>query len=363
VKRAALLACAVCLSALLTAARGEVTVEEDGTLSSFGVWRRLPDLPESKEQFGLEACAGRIYAVAGICEGQETDSAFVYDVAARQWSPIAPLPREAQSVCLRAVNRRLFCFGGYDHRIALKYDDVWLYDPDFDVWIPRSPMPVAREDAGSAVIDGRVWIVGGLTNVGHVLVGRIDIYDPELDLWLPPMTLPPTETDWPGRALGDFGCAFDRFVFCLGGTETMERYSWRLQPASWGFFTDGTVVGYLDIPDPRCYAEVETVRGLLCIVGGCRQSLTDYADTMLLYDAARQVWRYPVPLPYAARGQGACSWDDVLYVAGGYDGHTRPDFCQWMEDERIGGGEISPNAEGGEPTEPDSPVDESGTAL
>jgi N-acetylneuraminic acid mutarotase len=157
----------------MTTARGEVTVAEDGTLISFGFWRRLPDLPESKEQFGLEACAGRIYAVAGICEASETDTAFVYDIAARQWSPIAPLPREAQSVCLRTVNRRLFCFGGYDSRLALKYDDVWLYDPESDTWMARTPMPVPREDAGSAVIDGRVWIVGGLTNGGHVLVNRL----------------------------------------------------------------------------------------------------------------------------------------------------------------------------------------------
>jgi hypothetical protein len=136
----------------------------------------------------------------------------------------------------------------------------------------------------------------------------------------------------------------------------MIHYSWRLQPATWGFFTDGTVMGYLDIPDPRCYAEVEAVDGLLCIVGGCRTSLTDYADTMLQYDVPRQAWRYPVPLPYGARGQGACSWDGVLYVAGGYDGHTRPDFCQWTEDDRIDNGEITPNAEDTEPIDPNLPA-------
>ncbi len=343
----------------MTAARGEVTIGDDGTIFSFGFWRRLPDLPESKEQFGLEACAGRIYAVAGICEGSETSTAFVYDIGERRWSPIAPLPREAQSICLRAVNRRLFCFGGYDHRLALKYDDVWLYDPESDTWIPRTPMPIAREDAGSAVIDGRVWIVGGLTNVGHVLVDRIDIYDPELDLWLPALTIPPTETDWPGRALGDFGVAFDQFVFSLAGTETMAHYSWGLQPASWGFFTDGIVVGYLDIPDPRCYAEVEAVNGLLCIVGGCRTSLTDYADTMLQYDALRHAWRYPVPMPYGARGPGACSWEGILYVAGGCDGHTRQDFCQWTEDDGIDNGEITPSAEDEGQYDPNLPISDS----
>ncbi len=77
-----------------------------------GPWRRLPRLPESKEQFGLEACAGRIYAVAGICNDEETSACFVYDTDKGRWAPIAPLPIDVQSPCLRAVKGRLFCFGG-----------------------------------------------------------------------------------------------------------------------------------------------------------------------------------------------------------------------------------------------------------
>ena len=293
-----------------------------------GSWLRLPRLPESKEQFGLEACAGKIYAVAGICDDKETASCFVYDMNDGRWSPIAPLPKEVQSLCLRAVKCRLFAFGGYHHRWAVKHPNVWLYDPDADAWLPRCPMPVSREDAGSAVINGQVWIVGGLTNPGHQLVNQIDVYDPDLDAWVGSWTIRPHDADWPGRALGDFACAAGNTLWCLAGTETTENYPFLLAAAE-GFLADESEAAYIPVPDPRCYAEAEVIGDSLFVVGGCRTSTTDYADTMLVLDLPSQTWKEPVPLPYSARGQGVCSWEGILYVAGGYNGRTRDDFCLW----------------------------------
>jgi len=297
-----------------------------------GPWLRLPNLPESKEQLGLEACEGKIYAVAGIRNGEETGSSFVYDANQGRWSPIAPLPREVQSPCLRAVKGRLFCFGGYHHLIAVKHPNVWLYDPNADAWLSRCAMPVAREDAGSAVINGQVWIVGGFTNPGHRLVSQIDVYDPDLDTWVLSFAIKPHDEDWPGRALGDFACAWGNAIWCLAGTEITDGYPY-LQPSPVGFFASETDLGYVSIPDPRCYAELEVIDNRLFLVGGCRSSTTDYADTMLILDLQSQTWETPVPLPYPARGQGVCTWNGLLYVAGGYDGMTRSDFCLWMGDE------------------------------
>ena len=158
--------------------------DTDANSVTLGPWLHLPDLPESKEQFGMEACEGKIYAVAGICNGEETATSFVYDTNSGMWSPIAPLPKEVQSPCLRAVKGRLFCFGGYHHLFAVKHPNVWLYDPNADAWLSRCAMPVAREDAGSAVVNGQVWIIGGFTNPGHTLVPQIDVYDPDLDAWV-----------------------------------------------------------------------------------------------------------------------------------------------------------------------------------
>ncbi|MCU0915419.1 MAG: hypothetical protein MUC88_12765 [Planctomycetes bacterium] len=295
-----------------------------------GPWLRLPPLPESKEQFGFEACDGKLYAVAGVCHGKETDCAFVYDTNTGHWRSIAPLPIAVQSLCLRAVKGRLFCFGGYHHALPLKYRDVWLYDPNADAWLPRTPMPVAREDAGSGVVNGQVWIVGGLTNPAHALVPRIDIYDPDRDAWVLSFSIKPHEGDWPGRALGDFACAADGTIWCLAGTESLEGYP-LLRPAPIGFFANQTDLGYVAIPDPRCYAELEVIDNDLYVVGGCRTSTWDFADTMLILDLKTHTWQDPVPLPYKARGQGVCSWNGALYVAGGFDGQTRDELCMWMK--------------------------------
>jgi N-acetylneuraminic acid mutarotase len=296
-------------------------------------WLHLADLPENKEQFGLEACQGKIYAIAGICDGDETGSCFVYDTNSGRWATMALLPRAIQSPCVRAVNGRLFCFQGYDHKTALKYPDVYLYDPNADAWRPRAPIPIPREDSGSAVINGQVWIVGGFTHPGHLIVPQIDIYDPDRNRWLAPITIKPHDEDWPGRALGDFGCTVGDHIWCMGGTEITDDYP-HLVPCPWGFFTDGTDLGLVPIPDPRCYAEMEVIGDSLYVVGGCRTSTTDYADTMLILDLPTQTWKKPVLLPYPARGQGVCTWNGVLYVAGGYDGRTRTDFCLWLGDDQ-----------------------------
>jgi hypothetical protein len=295
-----------------------------------GPWLRLPEMPESKEQFGLEACEGKVYAIAGICNDRETDTCFVYDTDNGQWSPIAPLPKEVQSPCVRAVKGHLYCFGGYHHVLAVKHPNVWLYDPNSDSWLTRCPMPVAREDAGSAVINNQVWIIGGLTNPAHKFVLQIDVYDPDLDAWVDSFAIKPHgDDDWPGRALGDFACAAGNTLWCMAGTEIGENYP-LLWPSPMGFFTNGVDLSYVPIPDPRCYAEVEVIGDSLFLVGGCRTSTTDYADTMIILDMPSQTWKKPVPLPYPARGQGVCSWNGILYLAGGYDGHTHSDFSLWM---------------------------------
>ena len=305
--------------------------DDDANIPIVGPWLRLPRMPQSKEQFGLEACEGKIYAVAGIHQGQETADSFVYDTNSGVWSPIAPLPKEVQSPCLRAVKGRLFCFGGYHHFYAIKHPNVWLYDPNSDAWLSRAVMPVAREDAGSAVINGQVWIVGGLTNPEHTLVSQIDVYDPDLDAWVLSFALKPHDEDWPGRSLGDFACAWNNTLWCLAGTEITNGYPC-LQPSYLGIFATEIDMGYVPIPDPRCYAELEALGDYVYVVGGCRTSTTDYADTMLVLNMQTQTWETPVLLPYAARGQGVCSCNGLLYVAGGFDGSTRSNFSLWLGD-------------------------------
>jgi hypothetical protein len=61
----------------MPAVRGRIEPTTPGAdINSVGVvgpWLRLRPLPESKEQFGLEACGDKIYAVAGICNGITRD--------------------------------------------------------------------------------------------------------------------------------------------------------------------------------------------------------------------------------------------------------------------------------------------------
>jgi hypothetical protein len=293
-----------------------------------GEWLRLPDLPEGKEQFGFESCMGRLYAVAGVSAAGETGRAFYYDVASGVWVGMAPLPVAVQSLCLRAAVGRLFAFGGYDSGRGVKYDRVWEYDEVLDTWNPRASMPVACEDMGSAVVDGSVWLVGGVGGPGHRLVSQVQRYECGSDRWRNPVSVSWGERDWGGRALGDFCCAVNGRVWCLGGTERLVGYP-GLWPSVGGLVFGGKAVERLPLRAGRCYAEVEAVGDLVYVVGGCRESTSAFFTTMDILDIVHREWLTPVRLPYGARGQGVCSWDGVLYVAGGWDGQVRKDFYAW----------------------------------
>ena len=52
------------------------------SLLAAAVWQRLPDMPQAKEQLGFEAMGDRVYAVGGICDGNETNTCFAYDLMA-----------------------------------------------------------------------------------------------------------------------------------------------------------------------------------------------------------------------------------------------------------------------------------------
>jgi N-acetylneuraminic acid mutarotase len=288
------------------------------SLLAAAVWQRLPDMPQAKEQLGFEAMGDRLYAIGGICDGNETNMGFAYDLLAGSWAPIAPMSLAIQSPCLRAVGDRLFLIGGYDSHLKIKYDQCLEYDVASDQWLERSPMPSGREDMGSAVIDNEIWIFGGVANPEHQILNEILIYNSDLDVWIGPYTMPEP------RALGDLATSVGETVYLLTGTNTLFGYP-ALQPVTygWAFHSrDRTWSPVGGIPTPRCYAESEPVGSYIYVVGGVTTSTTSWFSTMDILDTETNLWRPSQPLPYAARGMVATSARGELYIAGGHNGRA-----------------------------------------
>ena len=286
------------------------------TTSRPGLWTRLADMPQPREQHGFEALNGILYVVCGQSAPRTHErTVYAYNITNNTWTTKAPAPIAMQSPILRAVNDKLYLIGGYDSTIPLKYDTTFEYDPAADTWTRKANMPTAREDMASAVVDGKIYIFGGITNLGHKITATVEVYDPVTNTWQIKSKMPEP------RCLGDFGCAYNGRVYLVSGTDTMKGYGARLFPRN-------RVDQYepanniwtrrADIPTARCYKEVEELNGRLYVIAGATESINNHTPRMEVYDIADNTWTVGPDAPYAARAAGLAKHNGKIYFSGGF---------------------------------------------
>lgn len=289
---------------------------ESTRTGSRGLWRRLKDMPEPREQHGFEALNGILYVICGQSAPRtHKRDVFAYNINTDTWTTRAPAPIALQSPVLRAVNNKLYLIGGYDSTIPLKYDTTFEYDPAADAWTRKANMPTAREDMASAVVDGKIYVFAGITNPGLEITPVVEVYDPATDTWQ-------TKTKMPNpRCLGDFGCAYKGTVFLVSGTDNLEGYGSTLHPGTRVDQYDpvgNTWTRRADIPTARCYKEVEELNGRLYVISGATQSINHHTPGMEVYDIAADTWTAGPDAPYAARAAGLAKHNGKIYLSGGY---------------------------------------------
>jgi pectate lyase len=281
-----------------------------------GIWKRLKDMPEPREQHGFEALNGSLYVVCGQSAPRtHKRDVYAYNINNNTWTTRAPAPIALQSPVLRAVNGRLYLIGGYDSTIPLKYDTTFEYDPAADTWTRKANMPTAREDMASAVVDDKIYIFAGITNPGLEITPVVEVYDPVKDTWQ-------TKTKMPNpRCLGDFGCAYKGAIFLVSGTDNLDGYGAILHPGT-GVDrydpADNTWNRRADIPTARCYKEVEELNGRLYVISGATESINHHTPRMEIYDIAADTWTVGPDAPYAARAAGLAKHNGKIYLSGGY---------------------------------------------
>lgn len=298
------------------AADGNIERTEGMRTALGGLWRRLKDMPEPREQHGFEALNGKLYVVCGQnAPYTHRNSVFQYDISTDTWATKTPAPIALQSPILRAVNNKLYLIGGYDSTIPLKYDTTFEYDPAADTWTRKASMPTAREDMASAVVDDKIYIFAGITNPALEITAAVEVYDPSTDSWQIRAQMPNP------RCLGDFGCAYNGAIYLVSGTDNLDGYDAVLHPKTRVDRynpADNTWTPRADIPTPRCYKEVEELNGRLYVVSGATESIKHHTRKMEVYDIARDTWMAGPDAPYAARAAGLTKHNGKIYLSGGF---------------------------------------------
>ena len=113
-----------------------------------------------------------------------------FDVAAstgKCWTTKAELATGRNQLGVGAVNGIVYALGGHGRNFAV--DTVEAYDPATDTWTLAAPMPTAREWFGTGTVNGVLYAIGGRGgNTGDL--STVEAYDPATGAWTTKAPMP-----------------------------------------------------------------------------------------------------------------------------------------------------------------------------
>jgi hypothetical protein len=291
-----------------------------GPLTPFGVapgagrWTSVAGLGVPRDDFGLAAAGGRLYAVGGMtgARGNALDSVEVYDPAANAWARGPRLPTPLSSIRAVALGGRIYAAGGArdDGEIDLVWSLATGGPPpagDAPAWRPAAPLGLARLGHGLAPLSGRLYAAGGLH--GGEPTDSVEAYDPEANRWSPAAPLP--------RARYNLGLlAVGGRLYACGGSDSARRPTadvFVFEPSS-GRWTAGPA-----LPEP--------LSSFGAAVLGDRRAHLLHHRTHVVLDARAGTWLRARPMPTSRHGLGAVESAGRLLAVGGCSEEPQRDLA------------------------------------
>jgi N-acetylneuraminic acid mutarotase len=178
-------------------------------------WEERAPLGVPRQETGVAALGGLVYAVGGFDADGPSATVEAYDPVADRWLTVAPLPRPLHHVGAAAVGDTLYAVGGLATDAFTAVADVTAFDPGLNEWRPVASLPQPRGAVGLATLGGRIYVAGGLR--GGASIADFAAYDPLTDVWteLPAM---PTARDH--LAAAAIGATF----YAVGGRNSGRLY-------------------------------------------------------------------------------------------------------------------------------------------
>ena len=107
-------------------------------------------------------------------DGEELDTAEVYDPQTDGWQPLAKMSTVREALGLAAVGGKIYAIGGFAS--GSKLDSVEAYDPRLGAWAPVASMSGKRYYHASVVLDGKIYAMGGYDGGTR---DTVEVYDPQ----------------------------------------------------------------------------------------------------------------------------------------------------------------------------------------
>ena len=296
--------------ALLAAVALAVGCGDDGGGGEAGWSTHAPLSLGPRQELGVAALDGKIYAVGGIDGSRQAMATVeVYDPSTDRWTQRASLPDPMHHVNVAASGGKLYVVGALSGASFDAIGDTLVYDPGADAWSPLTSMPSGTERGASGVAvldDGRIVVAGGLR--GGDSVTDASVFDPGTGVW---SSLQPLAVARDHLAAATIG---GRVYAATGRDNGALRAALEVLDASTGSWSRRA-----DIPTARGGVAAAALSGRLVVLGGEGNS-ADPAGIFHQtesYDPSTDTWRSDAPMRTGRHGIGAAVVGDRLYVPGG----------------------------------------------
>lgn len=260
-------------------------------------WYQGPNLRTPRDDFGLAAVGGKLYALGGMsgARGRAVRTMEVLDPSTGVWEmgPVVKTPR--YSLAAVAVGESIYVMGGDDG--ATTFDLLERFDPSTGAWTRLADAPTTRYALASTALERSIYVAGGRSEVRPL--ATFERYDVDTDSWSRLPDMPTARAELTLAALGGR-------LYAIGGSVA----------------PDGPDLTTVHIYDPASAAwspgpplPEPIVRGVAVATSSALHVIVK--GTHLVLDAGATSWRREAPTPTSRKGSGAALLGGDLYVVGG----------------------------------------------
>ena len=266
-------------------------------------WQLLAELPEARNHLGGIALNGKIYAIGGQSQENESDTnttrVDVYDPASNLWIQAADMPRGLGHITASvvAVNGRILVIGGSINGGGggRSSDYALLYDPQLNLWVQLPSLPSGRKTPIADMIGREIYVTTGAGGtMDQTWVGTL------AEHWESAKALPVGLAEVSGGIIGN------QLYLVGGGNPATLAYD--LSDNSWS-----SAVALAERPYLGDHHAAEVFNNELYLFSG----LGGAAGKVQIYDPATNSWSEGEDMPFAAGSSSSALIDGTIYIAGG----------------------------------------------
>jgi fibronectin type 3 domain-containing protein len=185
-------------------------------------------------------------------------------------------------------------------------------------WMTVTPSPVTRSEAMGKAVNGKIYVFGGFGGSPLGPIRRSDVYDPVTNTWTRIADLP--------KPFTHAGCATDgRYIYLAGGYVGTDGGGFNQVWATtdvWRYDTaTDTYSAMPPLPQARGAGALVLFDGNLHFFGGADINRLDKGDHWVLSLSGGTTWATSAPLGNPRNHLGGVALDGLMYAVGGNHGY------------------------------------------